>query len=116
MRSRGRRTGREPPRGCARGNRARRPSYYAPYRLIGKETGMDALATVERMYAAANGRDLDALPEIFAPDFCSHPLRQRGVDPIRAAWRTIFDNFPDFRVTPQRMFASGDRVAVWSVI
>ena len=77
---------------------------------------MNPVATVERMYTAANGRDLDALPEIFAPDFYSHPLRQTGVGPIRAAWKTIFETFPDFRVTPRRMFATGDRVAVWSVI
>ncbi|MFI5895120.1 ester cyclase [Actinoplanes sp. NPDC051513] len=77
---------------------------------------MDATATVERMYAAANGRNLDALPEIFAADFYSHPLRQRGVEPIRAAWKTIFETFPELRVTPRRMIAAGDRVAVWSVI
>ncbi|WP_433360852.1 ester cyclase [Actinoplanes sp. CA-142083] len=77
---------------------------------------MDATDTVERIYRAANARDLDALPEIFAADFYSHPLQQRGVEPIRAAWKAIFETFPDIRVTPRRMIASADRVAVWSAI
>jgi hypothetical protein len=54
--------------------------------------------------------------EIFAPDFYSHPLRQVGFEPIRTAWRTITGRFPDLRVTPVRMIATGDRVAVWSTI
>jgi predicted ester cyclase len=77
---------------------------------------MDPIAVVERMYSAANDRDYDTVPEIFARDFYSHPLRQVGFEPIRAAWRTIFERFPELRVTPQRMIATGDQVAVWSTI
>lgn len=74
----------------------------------------DPTAVVHRLYAAANSRDLDAVDDIFAPDFYSHPLRQSGVEPIRAAWRTIFERVPSLRVTPVEMIANGDRVAVWA--
>lgn len=77
---------------------------------------MEPTNAVQRMYAAANSRDIDAVAEVFAPDFYSYPLRQTGIEPIRAAWRTIFERCPDLRVTPQRMIAVGDRVAVWSTI
>lgn len=77
---------------------------------------MEPTAVVRRMFDAANARDLDAVPEIFAPDFHSHPLGRTGVEPIRAAWQMIFERYPDARVVPQRMIASGDRVAVWSKI
>nr|WP_296074736.1 nuclear transport factor 2 family protein [uncultured Actinoplanes sp.] len=77
---------------------------------------MEPVVMVQRMYSAANERDFDAVEDIFAPDFYSHPLRQSGVEPIRSAWRTIAERFPRLRVTPHRMIAAGDRVAVWSAI
>lgn len=65
-----------------------------------------------RRRSARRGRLLSAL----APDFYSHPLKQTGVEPIRLAWQAMIERFPELRVTPRRMIASGDRVAVWSVI
>jgi predicted SnoaL-like aldol condensation-catalyzing enzyme len=75
---------------------------------------MDPIAAVQRMYSAANRGDYYAVAEIFAPDFYSHPLGQTGVEPVRTAWRTIFERCPELRVVPLRMIAAGDRVAVWS--
>jgi predicted SnoaL-like aldol condensation-catalyzing enzyme len=74
----------------------------------------DPMAVVRRMYDAANNRDFEAVPEIFAPDFYSNPMRRSGVEPVLAAWRTITDRFPALRVTPVEMISDGDRVAVWS--
>lgn len=76
----------------------------------------EAIAAVERMFAAANRGDYQAAEEIFTPDFHSHPLGTTGVAPIRDAWRQMFTRFPGLRVVPQRMFSDGDRVAVWSKI
>ena len=76
----------------------------------------EAIAAVERMFAAANRGDWAAAEEIFAPDFRSHPLGTTGVGPIRDSWRRMFEQFPGLRVAPQRMIADGDRVAVWSTI
>ena len=73
-------------------------------------------AVVERMYAAANSADLDALPDIFAPDFYSHPLGQRGIEPIRIAWSDLFRRYPGMRVVPQRLITRDDRAAIWSLV
>ena len=76
----------------------------------------EAIAAVERMFAAANRGDYDAAEEIFTADFHSHPLGTTGVAPIRDSWRRMFTRFPGLRVVPQRMISDGDRVAVWSKI
>ena len=75
---------------------------------------MDATTVVRRLYDAANRHDLDAIPEIFAADFYSHPMRTTGLDPVRAAWRSIMERHPSLRIEPIEMIVSGDRVAVWS--
>jgi predicted SnoaL-like aldol condensation-catalyzing enzyme len=76
----------------------------------------EAIAAVERMFAAANRGDYEAAAEIFTDDFRSHPLGTTGVAPIRDSWRRMFTRFPNLRVVPQRMISDGDRVAVWSKI
>jgi ketosteroid isomerase-like protein len=76
----------------------------------------EAIAAVERMFAAANRGDYRAAGDIFTEDFRSHPLGTTGVEPIRDAWRDMFTRFPGLRVVPQRMISDGDRVAVWSIV
>ena len=76
----------------------------------------EPMAVVQRLYEAVNRGDVDAVPDIFAPDFYSHPLNQTGIEPIRTAWRMLLDRFPGLRVVPQEMIAAGDRVAVWATI
>jgi ketosteroid isomerase-like protein len=76
----------------------------------------EAIAAVERMFAAANRGDYEAADEIFTPDFHSDPLGTTGVAPIRDSWRAMFGRFPGLRVVPQRMISDGDRVAVWSKV
>ena len=75
---------------------------------------MTAETVVHRMYHAANARNLDAIDDIFAADFRSHPMGTTGRDPIRRSWRQIMDSHPDLRVEPLEMITRGDRVAVWS--
>lgn len=77
---------------------------------------VDPISVVRRMYEAGNQRDYDAVREIFAPDFYSHPLQETGVETVLKNWRTAFGLFPEMRLTPQRMIVQGDRVAVWSKI
>lgn len=75
---------------------------------------MNAELVVHRMYQAANRHDVAAIDELFAADFYSHPMRARGRDPIRAAWRQTMERYPDLRVEPAEMITDGDRVAVWA--
>ncbi|GLW20438.1 hypothetical protein Mame01_04810 [Microbispora amethystogenes] len=71
---------------------------------------------VERMYEAAMAGDLDAVDDIFAPGFYSHPMGTTGVEAIRDAWREIRDRYPSLRVVADQIVAEGDMVAVRSTV
>lgn len=77
--------------------------------------GHDAMrALAYRMHEAANTGDYDAVDEILAADFVSHPLHTTGREPIRAAWRAIRDRYPELRSEIVDILVDGDRVAVRS--
>ncbi|MET8144213.1 nuclear transport factor 2 family protein [Sphaerisporangium sp. NPDC005288] len=76
----------------------------------------DMKAIVERMYAAANAGDLDAVEEIFAPDFYSHPMGTTGPEAVKSAWRDIRERYPDLRVTLEDMLIDGDKIALRSTV
>src|SRR3954451_3181820 len=78
---------------------------------------VDALGTVERLVAATNAHDLEALVDCFAPDYVNetpaHPARGfRGREQLRRNWTTIFDAVPD--VTTRLLAAAVDDDQVWS--
>ena len=71
---------------------------------------------LERLAAAANGHDLDALAGCFAPDYRNetpaHPDQGfTGRDQVRRNWEQIFAAVPDLSATVLR--SCGDEV-VWS--
>ena len=71
---------------------------------------------LERLAAAANGRDLDALAGCFAPDYLNetpaHPDQGfTGREQVRRNWEQIFAAVPDLTATVLR--SCGDEV-VWS--
>jgi len=71
---------------------------------------------LERLAAAANGHDLDALAGCFAPDYRNetpaHPDQGfTGRDQVRRNWEQIFAAVPDLTATVLR--SCGDEV-VWS--
>lgn len=80
------------------------------------ETQSQAPATVtavERLQAAINSHDLDALVACFTPDFASrqpaHPSRDfTGSEQVRQNWAMIFAGVPDLRARLVRSAASGD--------
>ncbi|HWU23325.1 MAG TPA: nuclear transport factor 2 family protein [Nocardioides sp.] len=58
------------------------------------------LDVIDRLQAATNAHDLDALVACFAPDYVNHtpahPLRGfTGPDQVRANWSAIFGGVPD---------------------
>src|SRR5919112_3613554 len=68
---------------------------------------------VERLGAALNAHDLEALLACFHDDYGSeqpaHPGREfRGVDQVRANWSAIFAGVPDFRSDLVRVVAAND--------
>ena len=59
-----------------------------------------------------NQRDLDAIEEIYAPDFVWHQPDQdiRGYEQARQFVSTFFDAFPDINITVEDTIAEGDQV------
>ena len=60
-----------------------------------------------------NQRDLDAMEEIYAPDFVWHQPDQdiRGYEQARQFVSPFFDAFPDINITVEDAIAEGDQVA-----
>ncbi len=74
-------------------------------------------AVLERLAAAANGHDLNALVGCFAPDFRNetpaHPAQGfTGRDQVRRNWEQIFAVMPD--LTARVLRSCCDREVVWS--
>ena len=69
--------------------------------------------TIDRLIAAVNAHDLDALSVLFHPDYESrqpaHPGRAFvGRSQMRANWAAMFDGVPDVRAELSRMVQDGD--------
>ncbi|MGA5300258.1 nuclear transport factor 2 family protein [Nucisporomicrobium flavum] len=72
---------------------------------------------VERLVAAINAHDLDALTACFAEDFRSvapaHPGRTvQGRDHVRRNWTVMFEERPDVRA--EILASAGDGDEFWS--
>lgn len=64
---------------------------------------VDTISVIERLVAATNAHDLDALVDCFATDYVNvtpaHPLRGfRGREQVRRNWSTILGAVPDIKV------------------
>ena len=75
------------------------------------------LAVVTRLRDAMNEHDLEALVDVFDPDFVSetpaHPQRTfRGADQVRRNWEGIFAGVPDLQADLLAAVVDGD--TVWS--
>jgi hypothetical protein len=74
-------------------------------------------SVIERLHAAVNQHDLEAMLECFDPGYRSeqptHPGRGfGGIEQVRKNWAAIFQSFPDFRAELLRYTIEGD--TVWS--
>jgi ketosteroid isomerase-like protein len=72
-------------------------------------------AAVERLLAAINAHDLEAMVACFADDYVNewpaHPQRGfRGSEQVRRNWSQIFAGVPDLRARLPRMVVDGDTV------
>lgn len=75
------------------------------------------MSVVERLDAAFNARDIEALVALFAADYDSvqpaHPDRAfSGREQVRENWSAIFAGVPDFRAELVGTCAEGE--SVWS--
>ena len=74
-------------------------------------------SVVTRLHDAMNEHDLEALVDVFDPDFVSetpaHPQRTfRGADQVRRNWEQIFAGVPDLQADLLDAVVEGD--TVWS--
>jgi ketosteroid isomerase-like protein len=79
------------------------------------EAGQGAAAVVQRLLAAINAHDLEAMVACFADDYVNewpaHPQRGfRGSQQVRRNWSQIFAGVPDLRARLPRMAVDGDTV------
>ena len=74
---------------------------------------MDHAATMRRMYDSINSGDVDGFAEVIADDFVDHE-ELPGLAPTKEGVMTFFRMyiaaFPDLRMDPEDMIASGDKV------
>src|SRR6266699_4941259 len=77
---------------------------------------------VERLLAAINAHDLEAMVACFAEDFVNewpaHPQRGfRGSQQVRRNWSQIFAGVPDLRARLPRIAVDGDTVwTEWDMV
>jgi ketosteroid isomerase-like protein len=72
---------------------------------------------MDRLTAAQNEHDLEAMLECFHQDYSSEqplfPSRTfQGIDQVRANWSTLLDAMPDFHAEVLRSAVDGDTVVV----
>jgi steroid delta-isomerase-like uncharacterized protein len=74
---------------------------------------MDHAATMRRLYDLISAGDIDGFGALLADDFTEHE-EMPGLEPTRegvqAAFRDYRAAFPDLRMDPQDVLASGDKV------
>ena len=74
-------------------------------------TERTAQELVKTLYEAMNARDLDALDDLFAPDFLDHQDGQHGVEALKAQLRSFLGAFSDLHVDVEEVLSAGDRFA-----
>lgn len=74
---------------------------------------MDHAATMRRMYELINAGDIDGFGDLLADDFVDHE-ELPGLEPTKEGVMTFFRMylaaFPDMRMLPEDVLASGDKV------
>ena len=79
----------------------------------GEGGAMDHAATIRRMYDLLSAGDIDGFGELVADDFVEHE-ETPGLEPTKEGVKQFFHMyrtaFPDLRMEPQDILASGDKV------
>ena len=74
---------------------------------------MDHAATIRRMYDLLSAGDIDGFGDLIADDFVEHD-ETPGLEPTKEGVKQFFHMyraaFPDLRMEPQDVLASGDKV------
>ncbi len=72
----------------------------------------DNKAALRRFYEEVlNGRNLEVVDQLLAPDAVDHTLGSRGLEAYKEFFSMVHQAFPDMRVEVHDMIADGDLVA-----
>jgi len=74
-------------------------------------TQRTARELVDAVYGAMNARNLDALDDLFAPDFLDHQDRRQGVQSLKEQLQAFFGAFSDLRIGVDEVVSDGNRFA-----
>jgi steroid delta-isomerase-like uncharacterized protein len=81
---------------------------------------MDARAIAQRFFdEVVNGRNLDAVDELIAPDFVEHeelPDLAPGREGVKQFFEMIRAGLPDFRMELEDLIAEGDKAVARSAL
>jgi predicted SnoaL-like aldol condensation-catalyzing enzyme len=69
-----------------------------------------------RMHEAFNTRNVEAVDDIFTPDFFSHPMGTSGAEHVKETWSAIGRKFPDMHTVVEEVVAEGDLVSLRATI
>ena len=76
----------------------------------------DPRALAYRMHEAFNTRNFEAVDDIFAADFFSHPLGTSGAGHVKETWSAISRKFPGMHSVVEEVVAEGDLVSLRATI
>jgi predicted SnoaL-like aldol condensation-catalyzing enzyme len=76
----------------------------------------DPRTLAHRMHDAFNTRNFEAVDDIFAPDFFSHPMGTSGAEHVKETWSGISRKFPDMHSVVDAVVAEGDLVSLRATI
>lgn len=69
-------------------------------------------ALIRHYYDLLNERELDAVFELFSPEWVSHYTdHDMSLEQNKQFWPTLYTAFPDISFTMEHMVAEGDKVA-----
>ena len=68
---------------------------------------------VEAYYEAFNGRQLDRLDSLCAPDFRGHAGAGADLSQLKASLNGFFEGFPDMIARVRYLISEGDLVSSW---
>jgi predicted SnoaL-like aldol condensation-catalyzing enzyme len=76
----------------------------------------NARALAYRMHEAFNTRNFEAVDDIFAPEFFSHPMGTSGAGHVKETWGAMSEKFPDMHSVVEDVGAEGDLVCLRATV
>jgi len=73
-------------------------------------------AIVRRLFEAYNKQNLDAMDDLFTPDYVDHTFHLRSLESFKQFYTQFYKGFPDTHSTIEDVIAEGDKVWTRSTV